>query len=163
MGVYRFEDLRVWQAAKRQADLVADLLRRPTFRRDRPLSEHMNAAALSVMFNIAEGFLRRRDGETLNFLRYSMASNGELKSGFYAAETRKFLSSEEFTELIALNDSIARMLRRWMATLTPSARRRPARSSLRRPETKCGNELPTKQGRTKDPGRTKDEGPRTKD
>jgi hypothetical protein len=29
-----------------------------------------------VMFNITEGFLRRRDGETLQFLRYSFASNG---------------------------------------------------------------------------------------
>ena len=47
----------------------------------------MNDASLSVMFNIAEGFLRRRDGETLQFLRYSFASNGELKAGYYAANS----------------------------------------------------------------------------
>jgi len=41
----------------------------------------MNAAAISVMFNISEGFLRRTDKETLQFLRYSFASNGELKAG----------------------------------------------------------------------------------
>ena len=45
----------------------------------------MNGAALSVMFNISEGFLRRRDKETSQFLRYSFASNGELKAGYYAA------------------------------------------------------------------------------
>ena len=79
----------------------------------------MNKAALSVMLNISEGFLRRRDGETLQFLRYSFASNGELKAAYYAAE------------------SIAKMLRRWQATLdTPDQKRRRA-------------------PRTKDQGRTK--------
>jgi four helix bundle protein len=91
-GVYRFEDLRVWQAAKRQCDLVGALIIRPEFRRDQEMSEHMNDASLSVMFNITEGFLRRRDGETLQFLRYSFASNGELKAGYYAADSRKVVS-----------------------------------------------------------------------
>ena len=85
-GVYRFEDLRVWQAAKQQSDRIGELLKRRLFQRDLKLSDQMNDAALSVMFNIAEGFLRLRDGETAQFLRYAFASNGELKSGYYAAE-----------------------------------------------------------------------------
>jgi four helix bundle protein len=104
----------------------------------------MNDAALSVMFDIAEGFLRRCDPETLQFLRYSFASNGELKSGYYAARGRKFLDGAEASELIALNESIAKMLRRWQATLEPldgKGRRR----------------------RTKDQERTKDQRPSTKD
>jgi four helix bundle protein len=151
MGVYRFEDLRVWQAAKRQCDLVGALLLRTGFRRDQQMSEHMNDAALSVMFNISEGFLRRRNKETLQFLRYSFASNGELKSGYYAAEGRKYLDSAEATELIALNESIARMLRRWMATLdTPDQKHNRRRRSPR-------EDGPSRdQGRPKDQGRTKD-------
>ena len=103
------------------------------------------------MFNISEGFLRRRDKETLNFLRYSFASNGELKAGYYAAESRKYIESTEAAELIELNESIARMLRRWQATLEPSDGKRDRRS---RPRTKDP-------GRTKDQGRTNDQG-RTK-
>jgi four helix bundle protein len=76
MSVYRFEDLRVWQAAKKQCDRVGQLIKRPEFRRDREMSGQMNDAAISVMFNISEGFLRRRDKETMNFLRYSYASTG---------------------------------------------------------------------------------------
>ena len=117
MGVYRFEDLRVWQAAKQQCDQVGALLNRATFQRDRKLSDQMNDASLSVMFNISEGFLRRHDKETLQFLRYAFASNGELKSGFYAAEGRCYLSAPETAELIRLNESIAKMLRRWMQTV----------------------------------------------
>jgi four helix bundle protein len=141
MGVYRFEDLRVWQAAKQQCDLVGVLLRRPAFVADRQLSDHMNGAALSVMFNISEGFLRRRDKETSQFLRYAFASNGELKAGYYAAEGRKYLAAAETADLIALNESIARMLRRWQATLTPRTK----------------DQGQTKyQGRTKDQERTED-------
>jgi four helix bundle protein len=117
VGVYRFEDLRVWQAARQQSDRVGALLIHPGFDRDRKLSEQINEAALSVMFKIAEGFLRRRDGETLPFLRYAFASNGELKSGYYAATGRNYLASDEASELISLNESIARMQRRWQSTL----------------------------------------------
>ena len=100
MAVYRFEDLRVWQAAKRQCDLVGNLIKRPSFRADRELAAQMNAAALSVMFNISEGFLRRRDKETAQFLRYSFASNGELKAGYYAADGRRYITEIETGDLI---------------------------------------------------------------
>jgi len=151
-GVYRFEDLRVWQAAKQQSDRVGEL-NRPPFQRDLKLSDQMNDAALSVMFNIAEGFLRRRDGETAQFLRYAFASNGELKSGYYAAEGRNYLSAAETADLIALNESIARMIRRWQATLDPGDQRRKSRNNRPAgPRTKDS-------GRTKDPGT--DQGPGT--
>ena len=146
MGVYRFEDLRVWQAAKQQCDHVGSLLKRPEFRRDLKLSDQINDAALSVMFNIAEGFLRRRDKEMLQFLRYAFASNGELKSGYYAAAGRNYLPAEETAQLIALNESIAKMLRRWQGTLDANE---PKRSRTKN------------QGRTTDQGRTKDPGPST--
>ena len=74
------------------------------------------------MFNIAEGFLRRSDPDTSKFLQYSIASNGELKSGYYLAEDREYISTAEAKELIALNESIARMLNRWRATLEPRKR-----------------------------------------
>ena len=141
-GVYRFEDLHVWQSARLQCDRVGELRKRPQFMRDAELSAQVNAAALSVMFNISEGFLRRRDPETLQFLRYAFASNGELKSGYYAASGRDYISKDEAADLIEINESIAKMLRRWMATLDPSGKRGPS---------------------TKGQGRTKDQGLRTKD
>ena len=117
MGVYRFEDLRVWQAAKLQCDRVGALIPRDAFQRDRPLSTQMNAAALSVMFNISEGFLRRLDKETMQVLRYAFASNGEVKAAYYAADGRKHLTGAETSELVEANEHIARMLRRWQSSL----------------------------------------------
>ena len=143
--VYRFEDLRVWQAAKQQSDCVGGLIRRPPFRVDREIADQMNGAALSVMLNIAEGFLRRRDKETAQFLRYAIGSNGELKAAYYGAEGRQYITGAETADLIASNESIAKMLRRWMSTLKTDDER----SRGGGPRTKAG------------PG-TKD-GPETKD
>jgi four helix bundle protein len=154
MGVYRFEDLRVWQAAKKQCDRVGALINRPEFLRDRQMSEQMNDASISVMFNISEGFLRRRDKETAQFLRYAFASNGELKSGYYASEGRKYITATEAADLIELNESIARMLRRWQGTLEVSER-----ETKYGPRTKAGGRTQAGQQagpRTKDQGRTKD-------
>jgi four helix bundle protein len=148
VGVNRFEDLRVWQAAKQQSDRVGALLKRPSFRSDPEISAQMNDASLSVMFNIAEGFLRRRDKETMQFLRYSFASNGELKSAYYASEGRNYLSPSETADLIALNESIAKMLRRWQATLEPGRHKNVRRTK--------------NQERTKDQGPGTDQEPRTK-
>ena len=117
MGVKRFEDLRVWQAAKAQCDRVGAVLQCPAFRQDRGLSDQLNRAALSVALNISEGFLRRRDKETMQFLRYAMASNGELKAGYYIADGRAYLTPAETAALIQLNESITKMLRRWSATM----------------------------------------------
>jgi four helix bundle protein len=75
------------------------------------------------MFNISEGFLRRRDKETLQFLRYAFASNGEVKSAYYAAAGRNYLSTDETPELMSLNESIAKMLRRWQGTLDTEPKR----------------------------------------
>jgi hypothetical protein len=58
VGVNRFEDLRVWQAARQQGDRVGTLLQHSAFRRDLALFDQMNRAALSVLFDISEGFVR---------------------------------------------------------------------------------------------------------
>ena len=122
MGVYRFEDLRVWQAAKRQCDRVGALVKRPEFERDRELSSQMNDASLSVMLNISEGFLRRRDKELLQFLRYSTASNGELRACYHAAHGRGYLGGPERDDLLELNASIGRMTRRFQDSVRGGTR-----------------------------------------
>jgi four helix bundle protein len=96
---------------------VGALWQRPAFRRDLALWDQMNRAALSVLFNISEGFLRRRDKETKQFLRYAIASNGELKAGYYAAEGRAYLAAVETAPCIERNEYIAKMLRRWYSSL----------------------------------------------
>ena len=53
----------------------------------------------------------------MQFLRYSISSNGELKACYYVADGRRYLRPEETAELIELNERVAKMLRRWQGTL----------------------------------------------
>jgi len=117
MGVYRFEDLRVWQAAKNQCDRVGELIKRPEFIADPELAGQLNGACISVMNNISEGFMRHRDKEFSQFLRYSAASNAEVRTCYYAARGRKYLGDAEAEELVELSNSIGRMTRRLQSTL----------------------------------------------
>jgi four helix bundle protein len=120
MGVCRFEDLRMWQEAKRQSDRVFELTSRPVFARDEEIRNQMNRATLSVMNNISEGFLRRRDSEARQFLRYAAASNGEVRSSLYAAMGRKYLAETEGNDFVDHSNVIGRMITRYQATLERS-------------------------------------------
>ena len=131
MGVNRFEDLRVWQAAKEQCDQVWTVLQRPGLQGDPGLSDQFSRASTSVMFNVTEGFLRRRDKETMQFLRYAIASNGELKAAYYVAQGRAY-TAVEMPDRIRLNESIAKMLNRWYAILED---RNPGRRTKHGPRT----------------------------
>ena len=58
MGVVRFEDLRVWQAAKGLCDEIGALIQRPSLQTDYAIKNQFNAATLLTMANIAGGFMR---------------------------------------------------------------------------------------------------------
>ena len=112
MGVTRFEDLRVWQAAIEQSNKVSALTNRPEFVRDLELSRQLNAATLSVANNVSEGFLRNRDREFMQFLRIAAGSNGEVRSCLHAARGRGYIDKAESEVLIEGSNIIGRMLRR---------------------------------------------------
>lgn len=56
MGIRRFEDIEAWQLARKLAQEVYDVTKRPAFARDVPLRDQIRGAAGSVMHNIAEAF-----------------------------------------------------------------------------------------------------------
>jgi four helix bundle protein len=53
-----FEQLPVWQEAKRLYNLVLDLLEQPDIRLSAGFRNQLHRAALSISNNIAEGFER---------------------------------------------------------------------------------------------------------
>jgi four helix bundle protein len=133
MAIWRFEDLRVWQAAKRQCDRVGELLKRPEFRQQAALSNQMDRASVSVMNNISEGFLRHHDPEFAQFLRIAAASNGEVRTCLYGAHGRGCLSDAEAANLVADSNAIGKMIRRLHDTLDTGNRGRPKIRSRDRP------------------------------
>jgi len=69
------------------------------------------------MLNISEGFVRRRDAEMRQFLRYAQASNAELRGCLYANHGRGYFGDLEAEQAIENCKGVGRMLTRFMATL----------------------------------------------
>ncbi len=122
MGVTRYEDLKVWQQARALCKEIHCQIGTTRLREDRELTRQLNAASLSIVANIAEGFLRRRRREFIQFLRVAQGSNGEVRALLYLAEDRGYLAREATQSLIAQTNAIGGMIRAlesYLKTCTP--------------------------------------------
>jgi four helix bundle protein len=108
--VERFEELRVWQAAREIVTLVYRLTGGfPTHERY-GLASQMQRAAVSTMSNVAEGFERGTTREFINFLYVAKGSNGEVRSQAYVALDLGYISQGECEGLVRRCETLSRRL-----------------------------------------------------
>ena len=93
--IKKFEDLEIWKMAREQADEIFKITQTDFFLKDFSLKNQINAAAGSVMDNVAEGFERFTNKEFSNFLIIAKGSNGEVRSQLYRAFDRNYISPEQ--------------------------------------------------------------------
>lgn len=108
--IEKFEDLKVWQEARKLADSVFNLIISKTDIIDFPLKDQINRSSGSIMDNIAEGFGRRGNKEFRQFLTIAWGSCSEVKSQVYRAADRKYLTEVEKTQLLDNCDAITKMI-----------------------------------------------------
>lgn len=83
MPLTTFEDLDVWKRASR---LAVDTYLATEDSNDFRLNSQMQAAAVSIASNIAEGSKRDSPKDFSRFLRYSKGSCGELRTQIYISQ-----------------------------------------------------------------------------
>ena len=98
MKVSKFEDLESWKAARKLVNFIYAMSRQELFAKDFKLSSQIQAAAVSVMSNIAEGFDRRSDKEFIRFLEIASASATEVQSQLYVALDQQYIDDTSFQE-----------------------------------------------------------------
>ena len=77
MKITRFEDLECWKEARKLVNIVYETIRNSkSLQNDFRLSNQLTGAAISVMGNIPEGFVRRSNREFIQFLFISISSFG---------------------------------------------------------------------------------------
>jgi four helix bundle protein len=118
--VRRFEDLRVWQEAKRLCDFLHPLLRGREFGREPVLRDQLDSAAISTANNIAEGFARHHRRDFARFVRIALASNQEARCALLLAQARRCLSLADSGHALEMTTNIDRMLRALGRSLTGS-------------------------------------------
>ena len=103
----RFEELEIWQEARRLYREVYGSLRGC---KDYSFRDQMQRAALSVMNNIAEGFERKTKKDFAHFLDLAKGSAGEVRSMTLAAEDIAIIQEGEAEQLRADYETLARRI-----------------------------------------------------
>jgi four helix bundle protein len=117
--IRRFEDLEIWQIARKLSLKVFHLTDTGPASRDYKYKDQIRASAGSVMDNIAEGFERSSQLEFVNFLSISKGSSGETRSQLYREIDQKYFP-EETIELIKEYEQIASAIAGFIKYLTQS-------------------------------------------
>ena len=81
--VLTFEDLEAWQRARRLVNSLYALTRLGHLSKDFRLCSQIQAAAVSIMSNVAEGFERSHIQEKIQFYNVARGSAGEVRSLLY--------------------------------------------------------------------------------
>ncbi len=114
MKIERFEDIVVWQKARELTTLVYFAFKANT---DYRFKDQIQAAAVSVMNNIAEGFERKGNKDFSRFLYIAKGSCGEVRSMLYLSLELGYLSKEDFNKAYQLAEDTSKMLAGFIKTL----------------------------------------------
>jgi four helix bundle protein len=111
----RFEELPVWQEAKRLYNAVLDLLEEQGLPLSTAFRNQLDRAALSISNNIAEGFERATTAELQSFIAIARGSAGEVRSLMAVVRNRpklkRFIAALQRIRTLA--ESCARQLTGW--------------------------------------------------
>ena len=121
MKVERFEDLVIWQQARRLSKEVYEITRLGDFRYDSRFVQQIRAAVGSIMDNIAEGFERDGNKEFIQFLYVAKGSCGEVRSQLYRAFDAGLINDETLTRMLNETLSLNKGILNFIKSLKSSA------------------------------------------
>ncbi|MGA2624107.1 MAG: four helix bundle protein [Bacteroidota bacterium] len=118
MGTIRhFEDLECWHKARKLANAIYDLTEGTRFAKDFRLRDQIQAAAGSVMHNIAEGFDSGYNPEFIRFLKIARRSASEVQSELNLALDRKYVTQEQMDAVYNLATEAKQLMNAFIAYL----------------------------------------------
>ncbi len=97
--ITRFEDLEIWQEARRLAKEIHFISIETELKTDFRFRDQIKSASGSVMDNIAEGFERNGNLEFRQFLSIAKGSAGETRSQLYRVLDFNYINEEKFITL----------------------------------------------------------------
>lgn len=105
-----FEEMDVWQEARKIVHAVRAICKRETVRRDYAFVDQITRSTRSIAANIAEGCESMTIPEFITFLGHAKRSSGEVRSHLYDALDEAYISQTEFDELAEQTKKICRMV-----------------------------------------------------
>lgn len=99
--INRFEDLEIWQEARKLSKEIINIAINTDLRTDFRFKEQIKSSSGSVMDNIAEGFERNGNMEFRQFLSIAKGSAGETRSQIYRLFDNEYINQEKLDFLIS--------------------------------------------------------------
>jgi four helix bundle protein len=114
---YKFENLRVWQAAIEFTDDI--YLVSGEFPKEEMfgLTSQIRRAANSIALNIAEGATGNSNPEFKRFLTMSSRSCAEVVSCLHLGKRRKYIQQDDFNGVYDKSESLFKMINKLKSTL----------------------------------------------
>lgn len=94
MKYSRFEDLPIWQEARKLTKDVYTVTQDGDFSKDFRFKNQIRDASVSVMSNIAEGFENQTTKQFIRYLYIAKGSSGEFRSQLYVALDAGYIKEE---------------------------------------------------------------------
>jgi four helix bundle protein len=142
-----FEELPVWQEAKRLYNVVLDLLEEPGVPLAPGFRNQLDRAALSVSNNVAEGFERSTIKELSSFIAIARGSAAEARSMTAVVRDRPKLKryAGALQQIRSLAESCSRQLTGWQQSVDKlpfeGARRLSGEERARREQVQKGRDF----------------------
>ncbi|MBS9461160.1 four helix bundle protein [Flagellimonas sp. 389] len=108
--IKKFEDLEIWQEARRLSKEIIRLSKSTDLKGDFRLRNQIKASSGSVMDNIAEGFERDGNLEFRQFLSTAKASAGETRAQIYRIFDNEYITEEEMSKLVSDYETLSRRI-----------------------------------------------------
>lgn len=115
--INKFEDLEIWQEARRLAKEIHIISIETGLKTDFRFKEQIKSSSGSVMDNIAEGFERDGNLEFRQFLSIAKGSAGESRSQIYRLYDFEYISEEKFLDLKSKYENLSGKIKNFITYL----------------------------------------------
>lgn len=112
--IERFEDLEIWQIAKRIADDTYWISDFEPIKSDFGLKDQLRRAAMSMSDNVAEGFEYNNNPDFIRFLIYAKGSSGEFRNKIIVLKETSKLSEEHYIALYKMSIEFSSKTKRFI-------------------------------------------------
>lgn len=115
--ISRFEDLEIWQEARRLFNIIKDITIETDLKNDFRLKDQIKGSSGSVMDNIAEGFERDGNLEFIQILSIAKGSAGEARSQLYRVYDSEYISEEKLKLLVDEYEKLSKRIAAFISYL----------------------------------------------
>jgi len=110
MTIENFEDLKIWQEARRLTETIYAITRQPSFVEDFGLLFRIRGAMIEISSKIAEGYEKGGNREFSQSLAMARGYSGEVRSQLYLAMDLGYIEKGNCEALISELKNLSKMI-----------------------------------------------------